>query len=117
MTPGHWRRDLDRREFLGSVGLGLGGAAWASALARPGAAFAAGEGDRPKIAAVVTELRYRDHAHVILENFLEPYLFNGQRTEPGFEVAGLFIDQPGAGDMTRVVTTQYSIPTYPTIAE
>ncbi len=29
---------------------------------------------RPKVAAIVTEFTYRSHAHVILENFLEPYL-------------------------------------------
>ena len=32
-----------------------------------------------RVAAVVTEFTYRSHAHVILENFLEPYLFNGKK--------------------------------------
>ncbi|MEA2632716.1 MAG: hypothetical protein QOE66_2935 [Chloroflexota bacterium] len=115
MKRGRRRRDLDRREFLRGVGLGVGAATLTSALGGSAAGFAAG--GRPKVAAVVTECRYRDHAHVILENFLEPYLFNGKRTDPGFEVAGLYVDQPGDGDMVRDVARQYSIAVYPTIAE
>jgi hypothetical protein len=114
MTSGRRRGNPDRREFLRRAGLGIGGAAFGRALAGPPAAAA--DGGRPKVAAVVTELRYRDHAHVILENFLEPYLFNGKRTDPGFEVAALYIDQTDADDMSRLVAGQYSIPIYPTIA-
>ena len=111
MTEDRWRRGLDRREFLRATGLGLG--ATALAAARAGTAV----GARPKVAAVVTELRYRDHANVILENFLEPYFFNGERTDSGFEVAGLYVDQTGPGDMVRDVAAKYSITVYPTIAE
>jgi hypothetical protein len=102
---------LDRREFLRAAGIGLGGTALAAA--RAGAAA----GTKPKVAAIVTEFLYRDHAHVILENFVEPYLFNGRRTESGFEVAGLYVDQPHAGDMVRDVADQYDIKVYPTIGE
>src|SRR5947208_17021690 len=106
-------RTRGRRDFL-RAGLGIAGSAFASGLGGP-AAFSA-DGVRPKVAAVVTELRFRDHAHVILENFLEPYLFNGKRTDPGFEVAGLYIDQPAADDMARDVAGSYAIPIFPTIA-
>ena len=34
----------------------------------------AADAKRPRVAAVITEFTYRSHAHVILENFLEPYL-------------------------------------------
>jgi hypothetical protein len=105
------RRDLDRREFLRAAGLAFGGTALAAARGR------AADGTRPKVAAVVTEVRYRDHGHVILENFLEPYYFNGERTEPGFEVAGLYVDQPGPGDMVREIAETYNVRVYPTIAE
>jgi hypothetical protein len=111
MTQHRWRRVLDRREFFRAAGLGLGSSALAAANGR------AAPGARPKVAAVVTELRYRDHGNVILENFLEPYIFNGKRTESGFEVAGLYVDQTGAGDMVRDVAAKYSIAVYPTIAE
>src|SRR5258707_9840420 len=65
----------NRREFLGD----LGSTALTLAVA-PLAAAAPKK--RPKVAAVFTELTYRSHAHVILENFLEPYLFNGKLTDP-----------------------------------
>jgi hypothetical protein len=105
--------DLDRRQFLRNAGATIGTAAMLPGLC--GAEEGQGSA-RPRVAAIVTEFRYRDHAHVILENFLEPYLFNGQRTEPGFEVAGLYVDQPHADDMVRDVTKAYGIGLYPTIA-
>ena len=43
-------------------------------------------GKRPRIAAIYTSFTHRSHAHVILENFLQPYLFNGKRTDPGVDV-------------------------------
>ena len=56
---------------------------------------------RPKVAAIFTVMHHRSHAHVILENFLEPYLFNGKRTEPGVEVVSFYADQRPAGDMAQ----------------
>jgi hypothetical protein len=103
-------RDVDRRQLLRTLGTALGATALAPALARAA-------GPKPKVAAVVTEFLYRDHAHVILENFVEPYLFNGQRTESGFEIAGLYVDQPHPNDMVRDVAETYGIKVYPTIAE
>ena len=74
--------------------------------------------ERPKIAALVTEFTYRSHAHVILENFLEPYLFNGKVTESGMDVVSLYVDQfPEGRDMAREVAKKYGITIYPTIAE
>jgi hypothetical protein len=102
---------LDRREFLQGVGLGVAAAAFPSLTMRAA-------DDAPlEVAAVVTEFTYRSHAHVILENFLEPYLFNGKRTEPGMKVASLYIDQFPARDMGRKVAKDYDIPIYPTIGE
>lgn len=98
---------LSRRSFLGAIGAGL---------AAPGTVANAMSGRKLKVAAVVTEFTYRSHAHVILENFVEPYLFNGKRAESGMEVAGLYIDQFPAGEMGREVARKYGIPIYPTIA-
>ena len=71
---------------------------------------------RPKVAAVITEFTFRSHAHVILENFLEPYYFNGLLTDPGVDVVSFYIDQfPGDRDMARAVAQQYGIKIYPTI--
>jgi len=70
-----------------------------------------------RVAAVITEFTYRSHAHVHLENFLEPYLFNGQMTESGMKVVSLYVDQFPAGDMAREVARAYGITIYHTIAE
>ena len=69
------------------------------------------------MAAIFTVMHHRSHAHVILENFLEPYLFNGKRTEPGVEVVSFYADQRPAGDMAQEVSRQYRIPIFKTIDE
>lgn len=72
---------------------------------------------RLRVAAIVTEFTHRSHAHVILENFLEPYYFNGQLTDPGVDVVSLYVDQfPKDRDMAREVAKEYGITIYPTIA-
>jgi len=70
-----------------------------------------------RVAAIITEFTYRSHAHVILENFLEPYLFNGHKTDPRMEVVSLYVDQFPRRDMAREVAKTYGITIYPTIAE
>ncbi|CAN5399636.1 hypothetical protein BH10PLA2_BH10PLA2_06230 [soil metagenome] len=98
---------LSRRQFLGCAS--------AAALAgRPALSLA---DDRPiKVAAVFTEFSYRSHAHVLLENFLEPYYFNGQVTKSGCQVVSFFGDQfPAGRDMAHDVAKTYKIPLYPTI--
>lgn len=103
MTP-----PITRRAFLGTAG--------AVALAPIGAAPpAADPGKRPKVAAVFTAFTYRSHAHVILENFLEPYLFNGKPTDPGVDVVSFYADQTPPGHMTTDVAREYKIPVFPSI--
>jgi hypothetical protein len=109
--PAHF----DRRDFLKHTAqLGIAAAA---AGALPRFARAAADGGRLKVAAVLTEFSYRSHAHVILENFLKPYLFNGQQIAPAFDVVSMYIDQFPDGEMGRGVSRDYHIPIYPTIAE
>lgn len=82
------------------------------------APLAAGAAEkRLKVAAVFTEFTYRSHAHVILENFLHPYLFNGQWVDPGMDVVSFYADQLPEGELGRAASEQYGIPLYPTIAE
>ncbi|MDA1049470.1 MAG: hypothetical protein O3C40_03190 [Planctomycetota bacterium] len=103
---------LNRRDWLATAS--------ALSLAASGDARRASGADakRPRVAAVITEFTHRSHAHVILENFLEPYYFNGKLTESGIDVVGLYVDQfPAGRDMAREVAKQYKIPIYPTIAE
>src|SRR2546428_13340346 len=75
-----------------------------------------GEKKRLKIAAVLTEFTYRSHAHVLLENFLEPYLFNGKLTSSDMDVVSFYVDQFPDRDMAREVAAKYNIKIYRTIA-
>jgi len=104
---------ITRREFVArAVVVGVGASLAGSLEAAPAAQVA---GKRLKVAALVTAFHHRSHAHVILENFLEPYLFNGQVIRPNVEVVGLYVDQFPADDMARAVGRQYKIPIYPSI--
>src|SRR6516162_8842535 len=101
---------LSRRDWLaGTASL---------ALASHSHALFAADKPRLKIAAVVTTFTYRSHAHVVLENFLEPYYFNGKLTDPGMDLVGLYVDQtPPDRDMSRDAARKYGFTIYPTIAE
>ena len=102
----------NRRDFLRlTAGATLG---W-SCL--PHSIRAATPHERPRVAVVMTEFTYRSHAHVLLENFLQPYLFNGQVTDPGVEVVSFYMDQFPAGEMGRQVASDFRIPIFPTIGE
>jgi hypothetical protein len=72
---------------------------------------------RPKVAAIFTAMAHRFHAHVILENFLEPYLFNGKLTDPGCDVVSFYADQFPEEDMARGVAKDYDIPIFKTVQE
>jgi hypothetical protein len=101
---------FDRRDFLRT-------AAGAAALGLFAGRSTAADARRPKVAAVVTEFTYRSHAHCILENFLQPYYFNGQVTDPGCDLVAMYVDQfPENRDMAREVSKVYQVPIYPTIA-
>ena len=75
---------LNRREWLGATASALSLAACGATRQASGA-----DAKRPRVAAVITEFTRRSHAHVILENFLEPYYFNGKLTESGIDVVRL----------------------------
>jgi hypothetical protein len=103
---------LCRRDFLQAA------ATAGLAAAAPARIFADSEKPaRPKIAAVFTSFTHRSHAHVILENFLQPYLFNGKRTDPGVDVVSFYADQNPSGDMVPDVARKFKIPLFKTIDE
>jgi hypothetical protein len=100
---------LSRRRFLAAGALG------SAMLGSSGAAEPAG---RLKVAAIYTVFRQRSHAHVILEKFLRPYLFNGKRVTPPVEVVSFYADQTATkGDMTQAVAKEFKIPVYKSIAD
>ncbi|MEX0937925.1 MAG: twin-arginine translocation signal domain-containing protein [Pirellulales bacterium] len=103
-----------RRDFLKFAAAACAG----GAITLPASTLRAQQREGPpRVAAIFTSFTYRSHAHVILENFLLPYLFNGQRTEPGVEVVSFYADQLPDGDMSRDIARQFDIPMYGTIAE
>jgi hypothetical protein len=104
-----------RRRFMERACRSLAGMASVPALERMVAG--AGPARKLRVAAVITEFSYRSHAHVILENFLEPYLFNGRKTAAGMEVVSLYVDQFPRREMARDVARAYGIGIYPTIAD
>ncbi len=108
---------LTRRGFIRQVGRFATGAALAAGRDTLFVPLAFGaEKKRLKIAAVLTEFTYRSHAHVLLENFLEPYLFNGKLTSSDMDVVSFYVDQFSDRDMAREVAAKYNIKIYPTIA-
>lgn len=110
-------RHLTRRGFLKQTTGAVAGVALAAPLSIGRRAFAAEPTDRPRVAAIFTDFRHRHHAHVILENFLQPYLFNGKKTDPGVDVVSFYADQSLPGDMTGEISRQFHIPIYRTIRE
>ena len=87
-----------RRHFLTGSGVGL-------ATALCGQAAQQQPRGRLKVAAIYTVFHHRSHAHVILEKFLRPYLFNGKRIQPPVEVVSFYADQiREEGDMTQQVS-------------
>lgn len=72
---------------------------------------------RVRVAALFTAFTYRSHAHVILENFLKPYLFCGELITPPMEIVSLWGDQFPEGEMAQRVSEEFKIPLMPTIRE
>jgi len=81
-----------------------------------------------RVAAVFDVMTHRSHANVILENFLEPYYFDGTLVDPrdDFQIVSLCADHPEGHeesadpvrrkDMSKGVAREYGIRLYDTIA-
>src|SRR5438045_925646 len=108
------RQAVHRRGFLRRAAAAFAGAALTGSPAR--LVSADRTGTRPRVAVLFTAFHYYSHAHVFLENFLQPYVFNGHVTDPGVDVVSLFADQFPKGDMARDVARDFPIPLYPTVA-
>lgn len=109
-----------RREFLQEAAFQSGAAMLGTSLIRPTFGLADDNSvprKKLRVAAVFTSFYYRSHAHDILENFLEPYLFNGKLVTPPAQVVSFFADQLPENDMARPVAKEYGIPLYKTIDE
>lgn len=100
--------NVDRRAFFKA----------SSALATTGILGAPGlalQPKRPRVAAVFTVFRFRSHAYDILENFIRPYLFRGQKVDPGVDLVSMYADQFPSDDMARDVSKNFQIPLYESV--
>src|SRR5690242_3274029 len=68
-----------------------------------------------KVAAVVTEYRRHSHADVIVGKILEGYNYDGG-AGPGLQVAGMYVDQFPAGDMSRALARKHGFRIHDSIA-
>src|SRR5580692_7033780 len=103
------QRTFSRRRFLAASAAG--------AAFLPSVMSSSAQAPRIKVAAIYTVMTHRLHAHVFMENFLRPYLFNGERITPPVDIASIYSDQTAKpGDMTQAVAKQFKIPVYKTIA-
>lgn len=105
---------LSRRAFIGRLGLAAATATLAS-CAGPGESRASGR--RLRVAAITTVYHPGSHADVILANFFEPYLFNGEMIDPAMDVVSLYVDQVPANDISREIAAKRGFTIYPTIGE
>ena len=80
-------------------------------------AVAAAQNTKKKVAAIVTEYRYRSHADVIVGRILDGYYPNGVRTEPRTQIVSMYTDQIAPKDMSRDLSAKHGFKIYPTIAE
>ena len=107
---------LSRRGFLGA----------AAGLCLSGGALAA---DRPhvqppprpdkaskKLAVVTTTYYYLSHAYHLCGRFLNGYLRDGAMHYPDFGIAGMYVEQTGAGDLSKEHARKHGFPLYPDIA-
>lgn len=107
-------REASRRDFLQRMTVGAGTAALGTL---PKIGFGDETSRRPRVAVIFTVLRFRSHAFNILENFLGPYYFNGQLTDPGVDVVSLYADQFPHDDMARAVSGKFKIPLFGSIGD
>jgi hypothetical protein len=104
------RPTSSRRQVLVSAG-----AAALSAIVRRGSTAA--PANRPKVAAIFTELRHRSHAYNILMNLMGHCLFRGKRIDPGVEVVSFYADQFPADDMAREASGRLDVPLFDRIEQ
>ncbi|MFO1019243.1 MAG: hypothetical protein U0903_00870 [Planctomycetales bacterium] len=101
-----------RRDMLKWGAAGVGAACLPSRLLR-----AAEPTKKLRVAAIFTEFTYRSHAHVLLENFVQPYIFRGKLVDPNMEVVSMYGDQFPEQEIGHQVSKQFNIPIVPSIRE
>ena len=114
------RRPFSRRRFLqSSAGLAttisLDQPAWTDELLRTKPP-ARPEKPQKKLAVVATAYHYLSHAYHICGRFLYGYLRDGKMHYPDFGIAGIFVEQTPANDLSRSLGAKFGFTHYPDIA-
>lgn len=107
--------NASRREFLKGAATAVSLSLAPEIAQRAEAATGKKVASRPRVAVVFTEFRFRSHTYNILENFLEPYLFQGELVDPGVDVVSFYADQFPENDLARHVSHTRKIPLYDSI--
>jgi len=77
----------------------------------------AGQPAKKKVAAIVTEYRYRSHADVICGRILDGYYPDNVRTEPRTRIVSMYTDQVPENDMSRSLAVKHGFHIYPSVCE
>jgi len=74
--------------------------------------------DKPtkKLAVVTTTYHYLSHAYHICGRFLYGYLRDGKMHYPNFGIAGMYVEQQKANDLSRELSKKHGFPIYPDVA-
>jgi hypothetical protein len=102
---------LNRRDFLGGIGIGAGLAAMS-----PGTLWARDE-PRKRLAVVTTVWKEGSHAWHMAERFLVGYPTRGGWHRPNLEVVSAYVDQTPEDDLSRGRVKEFGFTIYPTVAE
>jgi hypothetical protein len=109
--PSH-AEGLTRRQAMESITAGLAAPMVLSHDDKPHAP------NRPRIAAVVTEYRKKDHGQGIVDRFLEGYGWQGRHHRPALDIVSLYVDQTRPGDLSKDRASRHpELTIYPTIAQ
>ncbi|MBS0210101.1 MAG: hypothetical protein JSS27_14225 [Planctomycetes bacterium] len=112
---------LNRRRFIQASGASIAASHWANPMA-----MAQGPRSQPpprskpatkKIAVVATTYYYLSHAYHICGRFLHGYLRDGQMHYPDHAIAGMFVEQQKAGDLSRPLAARHGFALYPDVAQ
>jgi hypothetical protein len=107
---------LSRRGFLGAAaGLCLTNGLTAEELPRCQPPSRPDKAPK-KLAVVTTAYYYLSHAYHVCGRFLNGYLRDGKMHYPDFGVAGMYVEQTGAGDLSKEHARKHGFALYPDIA-
>lgn len=105
--PTFFRRHT-RRTWLAAAAMGLVGGASTGART---------PGRRPRIALLCTEIRLRSHGQHFLDRLAVGYALGGRWHTPRVEIAGVFVDQRPAKDLSGDRLQRYGLREFPTVEE